>query len=1261
MTLRPSRRASVSKQDGQQLGKRPRSARPVVADSLIAGRATWSHSEECMLVAAAEAAALDFDVIMDVFAGCFHSSRTPKSLRAHYYRLKRLGHAAAPSLAEMAGKVMDLWKARTGGGAGSDVAVENRGHVAALCEFTTESLLRQDDRTDDGADVSGCDVDDEDDKAQIGSVAETGHCAVEEEVDLKSGDSSDATVVTSDECKRRKLSLPSSPARPTSPLTPNSSSPRFCSTAPQAAAPSEKVEVGVSSPAVLPLSAPLSLPSDESGGPISSASTSATNSSASSGDAAAPPGPVVLSPLDTFVKDQIYSHVQALRAETFVRRFRPIIMRLYEHHLNMGVFNEPVNPITLGLPDYFTIIDVPMDLGTVRQRLEAGRYTTLDELSADVRLVFNNAIRYNPEGHAVHLAAARMLEEYESTVKKLSGKHDADKAKKAAHACSFCQGESCGLCGDKCLLFDPVVYVCDCCGDRIRRSTVFYRSGSGNRWCAKCVANGGSNCIVGGSRPPKLSRAQMLQRRKSFATPSLGSDVPTLLPPPLPPAQPASRFVLRLNLATRSLTAQEQPTPAAAAVAAVSVPEPLASPPILPPLSVSPGTDLFPVTPFESSVSPFRIALPRAACQRLEKRRNDDVVAEPWVQCDSCKQWVHQICAMFNLRKNAMTSHSAHYVCPTCRLDALEDQEIAAAKAAAPAVTPSRASKSPAVKKSMSPLMKAAASPPPPPPAPPAISSPASSVVPPVTAAANNAPSPTDLMSAASLPCTEMSREIEARVRAKMTAIAGVDAGNGLVIREVSSVPQTLEVPPALRALLTVPSPTPATVRSVLAAFMSSSDSTAPSATASRESPAPSSDSPVNSASPDTVPSAGLLSSAVTPSTTPTSSAGAATASDVVTQYPESLQYRQRVLLLFQRLDGVDVCLFGLYVQEYDASCPAPNTNRVYIAYLDSVRYLRPLQARTPVYHELLCAYMANARLRGFVGANIWACPPQRGDGYIFHCHPLQQRTPDKRRLRAWYIQLLAQAQADGVVSSVTQLADDYFAEDGTLVPEKGLPPFFAGDFWAIESERILRDIARIRANKNKGKAKSAKVSGAVTPLPSAKGLAEAFTFAPASPALPPALPMERSLSGGNRSRSRAGKPKEEDVEPPAAVMRRGSSGDLSMDGDAEGGGGGGEDDPEAPALQSFTQSDMEKFDLVKMLGKRIRDMKSDFLVVQFHPLGDADREAAAVAAANCDASQQMTCDFFDTRSGFLRMCQGNNYQVTALLLLLLLCLCLCH
>jgi E1A/CREB-binding protein len=116
---------------------------------------------------------------------------------------------------------------------------------------------------------------------------------------------------------------------------------------------------------------------------------------------------------------------------------------------------------------------------------------------------------------------------------------------------------------------------------------------------------------------------------------------------------------------------------------------------------------------------------------------------------------------------------------------------------------------------------------------------------------------------------------------------------------------------------------------------------------------------------------------------------------------PQYLSYKQKCILLFQNINGVDVCLFCLYVHEFDDKCPEPNNSVVYIAYLDSVDYFRPMEARSAVYHEILVAYLKWVQARGFKQGHIWSCPPQRGDNFIFWNHPPHQKTPSRDRLNS--------------------------------------------------------------------------------------------------------------------------------------------------------------------------------------------------------------------------------------------------------------------
>lgn len=73
-------------------------------------------------------------------------------------------------------------------------------------------------------------------------------------------------------------------------------------------------------------------------------------------------------------------------------------------------FLEPVDPVALNIPTYFQIIKKPMDLRTVQNKLENNVYEKAKDFEEDVRLIFKNCYKFNPEGEWVNTAGHRLEE-----------------------------------------------------------------------------------------------------------------------------------------------------------------------------------------------------------------------------------------------------------------------------------------------------------------------------------------------------------------------------------------------------------------------------------------------------------------------------------------------------------------------------------------------------------------------------------------------------------------------------------------------------------------------------------------------------------------------------------------------------------------------------------------------------------------------------------------------------------------------------------
>lgn len=221
--------------------------------------------------------------------------------------------------------------------------------------------------------------------------------------------------------------------------------------------------------------------------------------------------------LGCLTRAEIQRHLESLNkriilsSRTVTHKCRPIVQEIIEDQFGW-VFREAVDPVALGLPDYYDVIKNPMHLDLIRKKLENAIYSDMESFARDTRLVFENAILYNGESSEVGELAQIMLSRFDklyNTVmhgtRKLGGCNLSFADLWSNTACCFIrtldiesshtylesQGELCSLCGVQKRRFEPTVLYCQgkCGMQRIKRNAAYFTDRTKqNHWCDVCFA-----------------------------------------------------------------------------------------------------------------------------------------------------------------------------------------------------------------------------------------------------------------------------------------------------------------------------------------------------------------------------------------------------------------------------------------------------------------------------------------------------------------------------------------------------------------------------------------------------------------------------------------------------------------------------------------------------------------------------------------------------------------------------------------------------
>lgn len=99
------------------------------------------------------------------------------------------------------------------------------------------------------------------------------------------------------------------------------------------------------------------------------------------------------------------------------RKLAETVLKKVMRQRGIGPFLDPVDWEARGLDDYTTIVKTPMDLGKVESRFKGTDgeqpYAVPKDFYREIRLVFENAKTYNPEGTDLHRKAVTFLNQFE--------------------------------------------------------------------------------------------------------------------------------------------------------------------------------------------------------------------------------------------------------------------------------------------------------------------------------------------------------------------------------------------------------------------------------------------------------------------------------------------------------------------------------------------------------------------------------------------------------------------------------------------------------------------------------------------------------------------------------------------------------------------------------------------------------------------------------------------------------------------------------